>query len=404
LNPAVHHRRIFFECWIMVMMKKTTFGCLLCVVYPVLGHAEGLLGIDNPAKNGQERMGYAVLEAFEGNDQVAMRQYGGDWQGGYSPRTGTNIGLLAARTETGVQWQGYRLGALYRAEALVEANRDTSDLVQQYKNNSGYEMGRTYALDYRIKGFEAAGAHFSKSFQLHLGSQWQMDWGLGLSYLQGQRIKLETVAGQVVTLNAKDFNASASRDSSDSQLNVSDLAQFNPPAGRLAAPSGDGYAVDAGMVLRHRESGASIELAVADLAGRLNWKDLPNNVANYSNATKYYDANGYVQFNPSATRTSRYQDLSQNLDPKLLLAASYPMGDFELQGAASYTRGYWFPQAGIQYRINPQWGVKADFDFRFNTLGLALQHRWFYLGFRMDGTNADTAKAYGVTGGITLPF
>ena len=28
-----------------------------------------------------------------------------------------------------------------------------------------YEIGRTYALDYKIKGFEAAGLHINKSFQ-----------------------------------------------------------------------------------------------------------------------------------------------------------------------------------------------------------------------------------------------
>ena len=388
----------------MVTMKNFRMLGLLCALYPLLGGAEGLLAIDNPAKNGQQRLAFANVEAFEGNDQVAMRQYGSDWQGAYSPRTGTNIGLLAARAEAGVQWAGYRVGALYRAEALVQANRDASDLVQQYSARSDYEIGRTYALDYQIKGFEAAGVHVSKSFQRQLGTQWHLDWGLGLSYLRGKRIKLETVAGQVVTLNAKDFNADASRDSSNSDLNVSDLAQFNAPSGRLAAPSGDGYAVDAGVVLRHQASGASFELAVADLAGRLNWKDLPNNVTNYNNASKYYDADGYVQFNPLATRTSSYKNLSQTLKPKLLLAANYPIGSFELQGAASYTQGYWLPQAGLSYRINPQWGVKADFDFRFNTLGLALQHRWFYLGLRMDGTNADTANAYGLSAGINIPL
>ena len=142
-------------------MKKIAPGLFLSVVFPLLGHAEGLLAVDNPARNGQERGVYASLEAFEGNDQVAMRQYGGGWQGDYTPRNGTNLGLLAARAETGVQWQGYRLGALYRAVALVEASRDASDLVRQYKQSNGYDLGRTYQLDYRLKGFEADGAHLS---------------------------------------------------------------------------------------------------------------------------------------------------------------------------------------------------------------------------------------------------
>lgn len=388
----------------MIKTKKMAAGLFLCVVFPLPGHADGLLAIDNPAKNSSERGAYATFEAFESNDQVATRQYGGDWQGDYSARNGINLGLLSARAETGVQWNGYRLGALYRAEALVEANRDTSDLVRQYKNMSGYDAGRAYQLDYRIQGFEADGARLSKSFQLALGSQWQMDWGLGLSYLHGKRIKLETVSGQVVALNVKDLNAAASLDDTNSRMQITNLAKFNPPFGRLATPSGQGYALDAGVILRHRESGLRAELAAADLAGRMSWKDLPNNIANYNNATKYYDADGYVHFNPSATRTSSYRDLNQKLDPKLWLAVGYPMGDFEAQGATSYTQGYWFPQAGVTYHLDPRWGLSADYDFRFNSLGLSLRHPWFSLGLRMENMSVDKNKAYGLNGGVNIAF
>lgn len=388
----------------MVMMKKITPPLLLCCVIPLLGHAEGLLAVDNPARNGQDKKVYTAVDAFEANDQVTMRQYGSEWLGNYSPRNGSNIGLLAARAETGVQWKGYRIGTLYRAEALVEANRDTSDLVRQYNSNSDYDVGRTFQLDYQIKGFEADGARLSKSIQFPLSGQWQMNLGLGLSYLRGKRIKLATASGQVLTINAKDFNAGVSLNESDSQVNVRDLAQFNAPFGRMAAPSGEGYALDTGMVLHDLASGASIELAVADLAGHINWKDVPNNATDYGTATKYYDSDGFVHFNPPATRTSSYQNLSQRLEPKLWLAANYPAGDFEWQGATSYTQGYWLPQAGVTYRINPRWAMKAEYDFRFNTIGLLLQHPWFYLGLRMDSTNLDTAKAYGLNGGVNVSF
>jgi hypothetical protein len=311
--------------------------------------------------------------------------------------------MLFARAEMGVQWQGYRFGLLSRAEAIVEANRDTSDLVQQYSTSSGYTVGRTYQIDYQIHGFEANGARLSKSRAFALNNQWQMDAGLGLSYLQGQRIKLQTASGQVVTLNTQDFNANVQLNNSDSRINTTDLSSFNAPYGRQATPSGRGYALDAGFVLRH-SSGVSVELAVADLAGRIDWSNLPTNVSDYSTATKYYDANGYVQFNPTATRISSYRDVLQTLDPKLWLAANYPAGNTALQLASSYTRGYWFPQAGLTYHVNPQWAVKADFDFRFHTLALSLQHPWFYFGLRMDGTDLASAKAYGLNGGLNIPF
>lgn len=385
-------------------MKTDALRLTVCFLCPLLGHAEGLLAVDNPAKNGLDNKAYATFDAFEGNDQVAMHEYGGGWQGNYSPRSGTNIGLLSVRTEIGVQSQGYRLGILYRAEDVVEASRDTADLVQQYSTRSGYDVGRTYQLDYQISGFEADGVRLSRSFQFNFGSQWQMDWGLGLSYLHGKSIRLETVTGRAVSINPKDFNSGAIMTSTDSQINVGNLATFNAPFGRLLAPSGQGYALDAGFVLHHQRSGASFEMAVADLVGRMNWKDLPTNVSTYSSATKYYDADGYVQFNPSKTRTSSYQDLSQILDPKLWLAVNYPIGEIEVQGATSYTRGYWFPQAGVKYRINPQWALGAGIDFRFRTFLFSLNHQFGYLALRAESPNLGEARAYGFSGGVTVPF
>ncbi len=385
-------------------MKKCILLILLCAGWPLLGHADGLLAIDNPANNGSGIRVYANVEAFEGNDQVAMRQYGAGWQGAYSPRPGSNIGLLAANAETGIQWQGYRLGALYRADALVQANRDTSDLVQQYATHGGYDIGRTYALNYQITGFEADGAHLSRSFQLKSSQPWQINVGFGLSYLHGQRVKIQTVTGQIVTINSQDFNAAANEISSDSTINVSNLDQFNAPFGRLAGPSGTGYAVDAGITIRHQATGATLEVAVTDLTGYLDWTNLPTNATVYNNATKTYGPDGYVQFNPLATRTSSYQNLSQRLDPKLRVAASYPVGNFYIQGSTDYTQGYWFPQTAVGYQINQQWSVKADIDWHFNTFGLALQHSWFVIGLRTDSLDLNKAKAYGLTAGIHIPL
>jgi hypothetical protein len=370
----------------------------------MLAHAEGLLAIDNPATHGAGNGVYASIEAFEGNDQVAMREYGGDWNGSYTPRNGTNLGLAVLRAETGVQWSGYRLGALWRGEALVQTDRDTSDLVQQFKTSAGYTPNRRYVLDYQLKGFEADGARLSKSFQTAGFAGWQADWGVGLSYLRGQRISLNTVNGEVVTLNTKDFDATAQQSVSDSQMNTKDLASFNAPFGRQASASGSGYAVDIGMALRHPASGARVELAVADLLGAMEWRDLPTNVSRYTTATKYYDANGYLNIYPSATRASSYRNLQQVLEPKWLASVTYPVGSMEIQGLASYTQGYWFPQLGLGYALAQRWRVKADYDVHFGTLGLSLNHPWFGLSLRTDSLDTNTAKAYGLAASIHIPF
>ncbi len=386
------------------MLSKKNILTLALSALPLLSPAEGLLSVDNPAKNSLERKAYASLEAFAGNDQVAMRQYRSQWQGAYSPRNDTNIGLLSARGETGVQWDGFRLGALYRAEGLVQANRDSADLVQQFNNRQGYDLGRSYLVDVQIKGFEATGARLTKSLPFNPGTQWALDVGFGVSYLHGKSLKLNTATGQALTLNAKDFDASVATNDIDSSINMRDLTYFNAPYGRLTSPSGQGYALDAGLVLRHKDSGFSAELAVADLAGRINWTNVPSNATDYKTANKYYDTDGFVNFNPAATRLSSYQNVSQSLDPKVWLALNYAFDQFELQGAGSYTAGFWFPQAGIKYRPNAQWSLSADYDLRFHTVGLSMQYQWLHLGLRTDSSNLDAAKAFGVTAGITVPF
>ena len=380
------------------------FPVLSLAALPLLAQAEGLLAVDNPAAHGNANRAYAQIEAFAGNDQVAMREYGGDWNGSYTPRSGVNLGLAALRAESGVQWNGYRLGALWRGEALVQTNRDTSDLVQQYKTSAGYTPSRTYALDYQLKGFEADGARLSKSFHTAGFGAWQADWGVGLSYLRGKRITVNTVNGEVVTLNTKDFDATARQSVSDSQMNTTDLASFNAPYGRQASATGTGYAVDMGMVLQHPDSGARVELAVADLLGAIDWRDLPTNVSRYTTVTKYYDANGYLNIYPSATRTSSYQHLQQVLEPKWLASVSYPLGAVEVSGLASYTQGYWFPQVGVGYALLDTWRVKADYDLHFGTLGVALVHPWFSVSLRTDQVNLSDARAYGLAANITIPF
>lgn len=401
MRPAAPNRRIHCRDAVFAFSRQV-LGLLLCLAGPGLAHAAGLLAIENPAHNGQETQTYAEVEAFEGNDQVAMRQYSSNWQGSYTPRTDQNLGLLAARAEIGAQWQGYRLGLLYRADALAQTNRDTADLAHQYNTNQGYDTGRNYRLDYQIQGFEATGTRLSKSAQWTLGGAWQLDVGMGLAYLQGLRLKLGSASGQVASTSARDFNASVNLSETTNLISTTDLASFNAPYGRQVTASGQGYAVDAGLVLRHQPSGIGFEVAVADLVGQMDWKYVPSNLTDYNTATKYFDSNGYARFNPAATRTSSYQNVSQALDPKLWLAANYPVGDLALQFAVSATQGFRFPQAGFSYRINPEWVIKADLDFRFSTVGLSLLHAPFYFGLRTENLNLDSAKAYGLNAGVRI--
>ncbi len=367
-------------------------------------HADGLLAVSNPAKNGDATLGFAKADIFQANDNVALREYAGQWQGAYQSAPGINLGILFARAEVGVQWKGHRLFALQRGEALVQANRDTADLVHQYQTGSGYDAGRSYALDYSMRGFEADGVGISKAWDFAAGERWRMRSGVGVSYLRGKRLKMESITGQIVTLSAKDLTASATSDASNTSLNTSNLSDFNAPFGQQAQFSGDGYSLDGGMVLQDTQSGLRIELGLADVAGQLYWKNVPSNLTNYNTASKYYDANGYVQFDPTATRTSAYRNLTQTLPLKVHFAVAYPWGAWEVEGSTSHTQGIWFPQLTARYKVTINWTLCADYDLRFNSLGFGMEHRWFQWSIRTDNSELNVAKAYGLSAQIRIPL
>ena len=383
------------------------FG-VVCASCLLTARADGLLAVDNPAKNGSARGAYFDAEMFEGNDIVAERQFDQQWGGAYSPRAGENIRILDGRVETGVQWNGFRLGALARAEGLGHMNRDTADMVHQYDNNLGYDPGRTYGMEYSLTAFAADGMRLSKSFALAARGRWNMSWGVGASLLQGTRIQIESASGQAVTVNGdnKDFNASGTLDSINDAIDTSGSGLFNAPYGQHPSLSGQGYAVDVGVQFK-RDDGLRLEAAVNDLLGSISWSNVPEYTGSFNNnsaALKYYDANGYAHYNPPATAQSSYASFTQVLTPKVWMAAAYPLGSVELQAGSSYTVGYWFPELGVGYQLSPSWRISGSYDTHFGTVGARVEHPGFYFAVRSDNVDLSQAKAYGISGGFVIPF
>ena len=363
-------------------------------------YAGGLLGIHNPANNADALTPFVELHAFEGRDH---NQINDQWSRMLSNKS-SNIAIVFARAEAGVQWQGWGLSTLQRGEALMYANRDTVNLAQQYTNTSGYDSNRTYNLDYRIRGFTASGLKLSKSLSLTMGAPWKLQTGVGLSVLRGSQIKQETITGQIVATSSTDFDGSAQQNISNSGINTNDPNVFNAPFGKQRPFSGEGYALDAGLILKHEPTGTLLEFAIADLAGAMDWFNVPNYDATLNTATKYFDANGYANFNPSASSISSYRNIRQTLDPKIRIAATYPLGRWQLQAAAEHTQGYNFMQTGVGYQLSENWLMQAEYDWHFSSIGVGVKHRHFELMLRSDSPQTDTAKALGLSATLKMPI
>ena len=363
-------------------------------------HADGLLSVNNPARNGQELSAYANFDVFEGHDHSLLN---GSWPAALSTRD-NNINILFAKAESGVQWNGFRLGAIRRFDTMQQSNRDASDLVQQYDTNIGYQVNRTYTPDYKIIGFDLSGFKIGKSLATNINKEWNIRSGISVSFLKGNRLKIENIQGQVVAINSNEYTGNALQNNSSSSINTNDDNEFIAPYHQQLPFSGNGYTFDLGFILEQTSTGARAEFAIADFASAVNWKYIPNNLSLLGTESTYVDANGYINFNPAAYRASSYRNINQTLDPKIRLAATYPWRAWQLQAAADHTQGTTFFQTGVGYRIAPDWLLQADYDWHFGTLGLGIKHPNFDLMLRSDSTQWDAAKAFGLQAKLHFPL
>lgn len=389
------------------MVKRKTFVLSLACCAAVGGvhvHAQNLFGATNPALHqttGLET--YAQLGAFGANDILPLKDYISGWNGPYTARAGTNTGLAVAHWEAGAAWENWRIGLVRRGEAFATTSPDTSDLFHQYANNTGYTAGRSYGVDYTLRGFEAQGVRLSRSHALWDAAQSSSRWGWSVSLLQGTRIKMEDAKGQAVTISAQDFNAQLTHTSDNSATDTSGNGAFNPPYGRQAAWSGQGYSVDAGWVLQ-RKDGLRLEASVHDLWGTMDWRNLPRIESTYNTSNKYFDSNGFVHFNPTATSVSSYANQSVRMEPKWKFAAEQTWDDWGAGLAVYHLYGLTIPELSASYACAAQCRFSTSWESRFNTVGFSLRYRFMELGLRSSDWFSGSPRAIGLSAGLNIRF
>ena len=356
---------------------------------PIL--AEQLLSAENPALAGAARGAYLDGQAFFGSDIVPLVQANKDWSQGYNPRSGKNYALISTRVETGMQWNGFRLGYIERNEWLASANRDALDIYRTSKQNRNYDNGRNYSLDYHLRGFTADGARLTKSFSNELGSGWSVSWGVAASVLRGRTVRSEDITGSAMATGGRNYTATVDwmRDYSHTDT----VAEGFSPAFQAGSPSGQGYAADFGMSFG-REDGLHVEWIASDIIGRMNWHDIPEKTLSGSNL-------------PGATLPGGHKwrvDLAQNIPTKQTLFVSIPTRTADIELGDTLVQGLNLPRVGLAKRLGADWTTRLDYDFHFSTVGLGVSYRWLYFNVRSNSLSVNKARAFGLGLGARLEF
>lgn len=357
-----------------------------------------LLNLSNPADMAgkQGSIIYTSASEFLADDFTAVKGISGNWSGVYTPKSGTNMALGIARAEAGITYDSWRLAGIYRAEELIDANRDMITMIYDNKQHITVPAGQTFNANMHIEGFAAKGLRLDKGYKVVMSDNADLSLGAGFSLLQGNRVRIANANGTA--------SSTSSGYQYDAQVNDS-YSRATYPFIVPGTPYGNGYALDLGAKVNWK-NGAHLDFTANDILGRMNWHNMPNTVETANSATLARDASGYIYYNPTISGKNAINRLSivQRLPVKTSMQFTYPSGDFELFAGTSYMSGFWFPQLGTTYRINGDWKTSLDYDTRFKTIGFGIQNKYLRLNLRSSATAIGNANAYGFTAELRIPL
>ncbi len=361
--------------------------------------AEGLLSVVNPAdrvlssENGE--MVIFSGQYFEASDYTSMRHFSDDWRGSYTPRDGKNLAVSFGRADVSVRHESWSVGYFYRHDALLESNKDMTDIVHANKTGTAVPAGRLFDASLATNGFEAQGIRLDKALFWKMENALSVTLGVGVSLMKGQRTRMGQAQGSALSTTTG-YTYNANLNEADSQKTY----PFMPPGSTTSM----GYALDFGLRLQW-QNGKRLDLAINDLASVIRWKNLPQTTMTVNSATATYDSQGYIMFNPSMSGQNSRTDLTQKLDTKGSIQFHAPLAEsWSANLDVEWIKDNVFPRLGVEYVTARGIEVAADYDIRFGTFGLGATWKNSYLVARTQSMNFDQSRGYGVAAGWLYRF
>lgn len=359
--------------------------------------AQGILGVVNPA----QRAGFTTpnieisTQIFEASDFVAVSQFGHKSKTDYSTRNGDNLAISLARVDISFAHDFWALSVFRRQEMFLVGSRGMVDIYFKNLNREQTASGSVYDISLDGQGFSAYGLRIDKVIPLISGDSLNLNFGLGISVMKGQKARETNLHGSALS-TPNGYEYSAVLNDADSNKNF-----LYMPAGETA---GNGYALDVGAVIKWQDW-VQLDIAASDLLGEIDWVDLPSSRMNVSSATAVHDADGYTSFNPTLLGVNSRGSLVQHLNPKLHVQITASLTDeITANAGTDWMKGYYFPNLGMSYVNSAGLRFSMEIETRFNSLGLGVQWRGVYLNFRAQDFEIQKSRALGVSGGLAFGF
>jgi hypothetical protein len=307
-----------------------------------------------------------------------------------------NLAMAMIKLESGVTYDSWRLSEIYRAEQLIEASRDAVDMIHFNKQHIPVPPGKILNINMQVGGFEAKGWRLDKGFKVAYSDEVDLSLGLGVSLLQGSRVRIAGLDG-AATSTAAGYTYNLAMSDSNSRATY--------PFIRDGTPGGDGYSLDLGSKIAWARGGR-LDIAVNDLFSQMTWRNMPNTTEVANSQTMARDAAGYIYYNPtlSGVNDIKRRTIVQKIPAKAHARFTYPVSGVEFFVGTDWMANYWFPDVGASYRVAGEWVSSIDYDVRFKAVGLGVAYKWINFNARSSSANLSNASAYGLSFELRVPL
>ncbi len=354
----------------------------------------------NPAALARAAGGpFLDVQSFGADNAVPLSAIflGHGWGGPFNPENTNHLDLFW-QADAGAVYKSWRLAVFYRGELFAKASRDTMEFLRMTELKQDLPVGRTFNLDLNARGFAASGFEVSKGFDLApLGFPEGLTLGVTARYLKADMIQQGTLTGTVTPTSARSY---------DFNLLLDYVYDRNYLYERpdTVAGTGDGYSFDLGLkyVL---DPNLSAGVVLRDLFGRIYWYDTPYTTATAGSQTKFFDAQGYMEFRPTISGYESYKDFTQHIPLKMDAEITYNKGPFSVRPAITFIE-YERPLCWINgaYEINPALALNLGYNFNYSVPSLGLSYKALSIDLYANDMDFSRASALGFDIAASLPW
>lgn len=272
---------------------------------------------------------------------------------------------------------GWRLAALVRAEAWLDASDDTVTLAALNATNSRPDTTRSFSLNARGQSWQGRGIRVGTPWlKLDAAERWH--WQADTQLLQLQQLRLIELSGDLQYRGGDvfDFNAHSQRSGS----NIT--GPFLPPSGNSGLGSSLSVALQG-----EPAPGWRLQLRADDLLSRLQWLDLATDTALLNSQVTSRAPDGSLDYAPLIQGKKALQPIKSRIGVHWQAKASWSAFESAGQAGAVTLRAdrkaninqYWLGwDSGDAGRNRLHWSAEIEPLRRASSLGL-VWHGWHAL-------------------------